>query len=410
MTHERSCVVTGPAQYDYEHDYTQGDFAYPDGRSIVEVGLQYTLLVRLSDIHELPQIRETISEKEIEDLARAIIRSSDMLACAQTAEEISAALDLMHPPELIALQPQELETFLADHADFYGLPEPVVIPRHEQLVLIQNAGHRRRRAIEHIIVKIKGLSLEDVAMRCAVHSGLTFAGANRRQAKENTHVQTSPLEDANNIIRYYRFVERHEGRLPTVAEIAGLYGFSETKVRTALAFDSLPADVKVLAGGIKGEEQLPLSYLAALAPLYEAYRQRYDARMHNDASMYPIDQRDTYTATEIELFAIRRAVDRKEGKSAEQLYRLLDAEKNNVKGELAIAEDALLLFDVERVPAGKQREAAYRRLGKNCLYGTELAAKQGVLDTKDIARLKEIVKIAEDHARPAAEVTEQGLF
>src|ERR1700757_1904769 len=262
----------------YEHDYTQGDFAYPDGRKIVEVGPKETVLVRMSDIHELPQIRETINEDEIIELAHAIIKDNEALAQAETPEQISAALDLMHPPELNLLDPPHLEQYLQIHADFYELDAPIVIPHHNRPVLLRDTGHRRGRAMEYIIVKMKGLTLDDVGIRSVVYRNLSFTEANARQAKENSHVRTSPLEDAKNIRRQYNFMLRQTGQRPRVTEIAKLYGFKEDKVRTALAFTSLPDSIKAFAGETKDTEVLSYTLLADFAPLRDLYEQRYDRR------------------------------------------------------------------------------------------------------------------------------------
>lgn len=394
----------------YDHDYSTGDFAYPDGRSVVEVGPRKTMLVRLSDVRELPQIREVIKDKEVEDLAHAIIADNDALQRAQTPEEISVALDLMHPPELLMLQPNELQVFLTDHADFYELETPIAIPHDNLPVMLQNAGHRRKRAIEHIIVKMKGLTLEDVAVRCNVHEGMTFAQANRRQAKENSHVQTSAIDDARNIIRQYKFIQRREGRSPSYAEIAKIYGFSESKVSTALAFDSLPLAVQALVGNEKGESQLSLNMLADLAPLRDLYDERYRGRMHDDPEHYSPETREARVADETERFAVALADLRKEGKSHKALLEKLNGEKTSVQKGLSIPIDELMLFEVQRPQAIPRKKEVYRRFGRNCLYGAELAAKNGAFEASDIERLEELVRIAKSLAEPHSFDNQETMF
>ncbi len=395
---------------EFFHDYTDGDFVHPDGRKMIEVGPENTILVRMSDIHELPQIRETITEQDIEDLSHKIIRDNEALANAETAEEISMALDLMHPPGLLYLQPAELGLFLAQHADFYELEEPIVIPHNNKPVILRNEGHRRGRAVEHIVVKMKGMTLDDVAMRSSLHFGMTFKEANRRQAKENSHVQTSAIEDANNIIRQFKFISRNEGREPSVKEIADIYGCSESKVRTALSFDSLPDGVKALVGTEKGEEQLPLGVLADLAPLRDMYGRRYLERSRTNPGVYPMGGYDEYVAEEIESFAMKRANDKKEGKSLAAIYNVISGEKKSVSEGLTIPEDEFLLFQIERVKPKNQLEEQYRRLGKNCLYGLELAASNGGLAVDQITRIEQLLEIAKSHAQPAHPNNQESMF
>lgn len=394
----------------YDHDYNTGDFAYPDGRSVVEVGPHKTMLVRLGDVRELPQIREVIREKEIEDLARAIIADSDALQQAQTPEEISTALDLMHPPELIMLQPDELEVYLADHADFYELEEPVVIPHDNLPVMLQNAGHRRKRAIEYIIVKMKGLTLQDVAVRCTVHEGMTFAQANRRQAKENSHVQTSALEDAHNIIRQYKFIQRREGRRPLVSEIADIYGFSADKVRTALAYDSLPDSVKAFTGEESKKEVLSYSLVADLGPLMDLYERRYEKRSAAEPAIYPIEGRDERVETDLKAFAAKLARKKIEKVRSGELRNLLEIEKKSVLGSIAVTAENLFLFEVEKSSPRERMITAYTRLGQAGLNGVEHAAAQGALGAEEIERIEQLLALAKSLAQPAVPDNQEAMF
>lgn len=403
-------ISAAPLDNEYVHDYSTGDFSYPDGREIVEVGPERTVLVRMSDIHELPQIRETITEQDKEDLAYKIIRDNNQLAEAETPAQITAALDLMHPPGLILLQPDELEEFLSLHADFYELDQPVVIPHNNRPVILRNEGHRRARALEFIIVKLKGLTLEDIGMRSNLHIGTTFPEANRRQSKENSHVQTSALEDAKNIIRQFKFIKRHENRKPSVKEIADIYGCSETKVRNALAFDSLPEKVQALVGGEKGEEQLPLSLLADLAPLQDLYDRRYVERMTADPETYVPEDRTSTVADEIERYAFELAADRKQNKSLSKLYEKLTGQKASVQEGLTIPLEQFLLFETKKENVSQGKKAAYRRFGKNCLYGIELAAANGAFDGDEIKRLEQLVELAKSHAQSSAPDDQEPMF
>lgn len=237
-----------------------------------------------------------------------------------------------------------------------------------------------------------------------------FPEANQRQAKENSHVQTSALEDAKNIIRQYKFLQRNEGKAPSAARIASIYGFSETKVRNAIAFDTLPKEVKDLAGSEKGEEQLPYSLIADLAQLRDLYDKRYVERMIGGSKYHLAENREVSVAEEIRGFAYELAADKKVDKSLKKVYKRLAGEKGSVEEGLTIPLEQFMLFEAKRVDPTKRKEEAYRKHGANCLYGMELAASNGVLDNDMISRIERLVEVAKSLAKSAEPDNQESMF
>jgi hypothetical protein len=257
----------------------------------IQVGPDTPTFLRLSDLNEMAQVRQSYDPDGIEDLARSMVRGEmpeGLQRAALSREEIGQRLVLLHPLAVGRFSSLDnAQRYLDDHADHYGIDIPRAAESLEQAAdgfyYLLIAGHRRKRALQLLRDEF---GIEDDVFKIATHvfDDVEFGEALGLQLRENVHDRPPAVEEARSIERYYNHLQK-TGRFVSIKKLANQLGMGPAKVSAALAFAGLPEDVKALAIGDKS----PLSYsvVSKLRPLFDGYLQRYDmlheADQHSEA-------------------------------------------------------------------------------------------------------------------------------
>lgn len=345
-------------------------------KQFVEIGPDNLEWVALDSIHLLQQVRQEYDQGDIEALAHSIIRDNEALAAAKTPEEISAALQLIHPLTLNRLQPETANAYLQEHARFYELERPEIMPETHGPTIVNIAGHRRYLALEFIIVKLKGMSLSDVQVLAQVHDSLPFPEALALQLRENVKTNPPPQDEAKSIDRFYRYVAETTGTTPTYVEVANRIGFRPGKVRDALAFRELPESIQHYVGLARNGSAIPYSTLVQFMPLQNALRARYEYR-HASDSGYTDEARDEDTMKELHIMANKIAEMRLQRRGADKIDEVLKGQTRLVQGEVLVTAETL--FAVEGDDVTSRRRRSSNNLAGQAILVLQLLARQGQL-------------------------------
>lgn len=237
--------------------------------TIIDIGPGRMERIPFPAFNELTQVRTAYDEEGIRELAGAIY--------AETSGEVSSdTFKLLSPPAAGLFTRQEAATYITEHGEFYEIPtkdrvDPQdLTPYDDDRAIILIAGHRRKRAVRYLLGQL-GVEPERVRLLTAVHPGIEFADAVVLQLRENTYEKPPAWDEARAIELSYRRQQALTGAAPNIRELARYLGYSETKVRDALQFVSLPKSVQEFArGGI-----LSYTSVRGLYPLYAVYQEKY---------------------------------------------------------------------------------------------------------------------------------------
>jgi hypothetical protein len=373
------------------------------GRSFVEIGPDNLEWVGLDTIHLLKQVRQEYDQKDIEALAYSIIKDNEALQAATTPEDISSALQLMHPLTLNRLQSEDATAYLHEHAKFYELEQPEIAQETDGPTVVNIAGHRRYLALEFIVVKLKGMPLQDVRVLAQVHNNLPFPEALALQLRENVKTNPPAQDEAKSIDRFYQYITETTGVKPTYVEVANRIGFRPGKVRDALAFRELPEAIQDYVGLARNGSAVPYSTLVQFKPLQDALRERYDYRhkyvrdedgnyiKDKDGELklnpeYSEEARDKDVTNDLHIEANKIAEKRLKRIKAEKIEDDLRKKIRSVQGEVLITAETL--FDVEGDNTTSRRLRSSGHLGDQAIFILQLLAKQDQLSERQKKKLE----------------------
>lgn len=236
-------------------------------RKEIYFGPQTLQKVPLVGLRELQQVRTAYDPAGIEELATSMVLEADL---DKHPERItSEAFNLNNPIIVARLDEGAAWRYVDEHAKYYGIDDPQdVSPMLNQdgMLELVVGGHRRTRAL-HVIAKRCQIDPADILVAANVHENISFEEGMGLQLRENVYERPPVHDEARAIELFYRGVKQKNGMAPPIKEFAAQLGFSETKVRDALAFASLPAEIqKMTQDGL-------LSYTVArsMRPLQEKY-------------------------------------------------------------------------------------------------------------------------------------------
>lgn len=378
--------------------------SFPAGERI-EVGPANLHLIQSTAIHELQQVRQEYDPKGIEELALAIILDPELLkegVGAGDYETISRSLDLSHPFIIAQLDDEHLDKFLADHARHYDIEPQQLIPDDGD-ALVRVSGHRRHRALE-LTAKWYGFEMDRLYVQSTIHENISFREALRKQYTENISERPPAIDEAKSISSYYEGAKR-DGENPTYASVAAAFGCSETKVSSALAFVSLPAEIRAYAEETGDRPALPYSIVARLRPLADAYEAKYDAR---DAADKASETKEQYIVNSLAAMSNKLTRMKLQRQPVHRILEVLTAQTRSTKGELRLVTEEL--FTIEQDTSSDRRQRSSEALASVALNVLELLAKQGELADSLVARMQELTDAAKAQAEPAEVVQMDSLF
>lgn len=299
----------------------------------------------------------------------------------------------MHNPLIVAqLTLEQAQDYLSDHAAFYKLERPApVVASPDGFTYILIAGERRTMAIDK---NIENLDIDPnrVDVMCSIQTGIRFLPARHKQMTENIHQRTSPVEEARNIRLTHDYLElRYPDRDITIREIADVSGRSESVVRQALAFSSLPPEIQAMAkktelayvskGKIKKRFFTPVPYSVAvsLKPLEEALRLKHQMKEIPE----PVDE---YVRNHLLAFANNIQQTRMElkmnGRSrvSARVRKIIEEKIRNVLGEASFDMESFFIEEEEPEKSSAVLRRAQLGLARTAIHSLKLLAEAGGID------------------------------
>lgn len=348
--------------------------------SIIDIGPGQMEKVFLPAFNELPQVRTSYDETGIRELAGAILSGHE-------GEVSSDTFKLLSPPSAGLFTRREAELYINDHGEFYEIPSADrtdvanLTPYDDEHALILIAGHRRKRAIYYQLGRL-GVDPARVRLLTALHPGVEFADAIALQLRENTYEKPPAWDEARAIELSYRRQQALTGSSPNIRELAKYLGFSETKVREALQFVSLPKSIQAFAQN----GMLSYTVVRSMKPLYDAYLQRY--------KYLPQGTRIESATAELEAFCNVDICKYLEGKKDDRISALIANKLAALRREVGadqsgFEQDELFFFQdgpVERARESRRQLASVAiRVVQHSVgqYSeAQLAAMQTAIDTE----------------------------
>ena len=239
----------------------------------IDVKISTTDQIPLSWLNRLKQTRQEYDPEKIVALAKSI---------EMTDDEGRKILKLLGPLQVVVCDDDQLPTFLADHADFYGeKTDPDSLQRGEDgLWYLVDAGHRRSLAFEYLC-KRYNIDPSKLHVPSALLRDMDFDSALGIQARENEHDRPPVTDEAMSIDRYFKYRQRRQKTMPTHKQVADHFGVTERKVGNALRFGELPAEVQaeIKKGHVTWTHGLHLHQLMRALNVYypEKYKSAYTA-------------------------------------------------------------------------------------------------------------------------------------
>lgn len=338
--------------------------------------------VRLSDIVALPQMRQVYDEEALKELEDSLLAESwDPESSRQlTSDDVN----LNNAINLARLSRPQAETYIAENADYYGtapedqlnLDELSWDEHGKTHILI--AGHRRTLAMNRVAERF-GFSPDDVFAASTVYDGITFNDALPLQTRENIYKAPPAVDEARQVDLRYRYLARH-GRKPPVRELASFFGYSETKVRDALAFASLPPLIQSFAT----DKLLPFTTVKQLEPLARAYRKYYSAT-GSEAIEQTVESELVIACNRMLSMTLSGNTDTKRATFIDNLRREIEDQADTFQPELFFIETESV---EQRVT--KSTRTLRHDVGAVAMY----LARQGELGSDDISALEEVLRVA----------------
>lgn len=188
-------------------------------------------------LNVLTQVRQTMGEAELRELAESILVQGQH-----------------YPGIVVALTPSEAQQYVTEVNELWGSTHGLrwLSKTHldeEEYYLVVVAGHRRLRACETADQLLKdGMYTSERftgSYLCEIHFGLTVDQALAIQFHENRHQQVAIHEEVAAAWRTWRYVRKKTPNM-NVASFAKIIARTPTWVRSMLRFCELPESVQRL--------------------------------------------------------------------------------------------------------------------------------------------------------------------
>lgn len=343
-----------PTEEIYPANITIGDVLDNDATDFIDFGPKSVSPVTYALINELPQqVRKTYEPAQIDDLAIA-------MTIPPPSDGAEVEFDMFNPLLCAHLSHEDTVQYLKEYSEFYGVETDVseLRPDENGRYTILISGHRRKRAIRQLISE-NDLDISKVRAHVNQRDSITFEKALVAQVRENTYEKVPPEEVARHIEQFYKYLCSTQPEKPTYREIARKLGQSESIVRTALRFCSLPEEIQELAHN----KTLPYSIIVKLDKIHEKRKEFYEKEQERG---HPFSETiDEYCLHHLHLMVTRILRTRLE--KDEKIDQLIKQEVTTLDQRMKYQQDELELLSPEERSARQQLSRSASLLCKQSL-------------------------------------------
>lgn len=344
--------------------------------NLVQFGPKRLELVPFLTVNELEQTRTAYNATGIEELAQAISVSG-------SNTHNSEAFDLANPLVIGRHTKTSAKQYIYEHGEFYGIPARQRVdyqdltPFDDDTTNILIAGHRRRRAIG-LLLRTNNIHPANATVASHVRDEIEFGQAIGLQLRENVYERPSPQDEARAIDLSYRYNTERLGHAPSIRQLAKNLGFSETKVREALVFTSLPETIQeYTASGA-----LSYSVVRQLRPLYDAFMAMYKED--------PLDIQAIRAEMSVREFCDTILRQRLSGKTDERISQTIANRTKELQG-MAYYQQASFELLVEESRIERRQDLAGRQLASTALAVMRYRLRVGDIKDSEIEELETLL-------------------
>ena len=381
-----------PTEEIYPANITIGDVLDNDATDFIDFGPKSVSPVTYALINELPQqVRKTYEPAQIDDLAIA-------MTIPPPSDGAEVEFEMFNPLLCAHLSHEDTVQYLKEYSEFYGVETDVAELRPDEngryTILI--SGHRRKRAIRQLISE-NDLDISKVRAHVNQRDSITFEKALVAQVRENTYEKVPPEEVARHIEQFYKYLCSTQPEKPTYREIARKLGQSESIVRTALRFCSLPEEIQELAHN----KTLPYSILVKLDKIHEKRKEFYEKEQERGHSFS--ETIDEYCLCHLHLMVTRILRTRLE--KDEKIDQLIKQEVTTLDQRMKYQQDELELLSPEERSARQQLSRSASLLCKQSLSSLEYALdiNPSALGPDELTHLERLAAEARAQAQSTAQ-------
>lgn len=381
-----------PTEEIYPANITIGDVLDNDATDFIDFGPKSVSPVTYALINELPQqVRKTYEPAQIDDLAIA-------MTIPPPSDGAEVEFDMFNPLLCAHLSHEDTVQYLKEYSEFYGVETDVseLRPDENGRYTILISGHRRKRAIRQLISE-NDLDISKVRAHVNQRDSITFEKALVAQVRENTYEKVPPEEVARHIEQFYKYLCSTQPEKPTYREIARKLGQSESIVRTALRFCSLPEEIQELAHN----KTLPYSILVKLDKIHEKRKEFYEKEQERG---HPFSETiDEYCLCHLHLMVTRILRTRLE--KDEKIDQLIKQEVTTLDQRMKYQQDELELLSPEERSARQQLSRSASLLCKQSLSSLEYALdiNPSALGPDELTHLERLAAEARAQAQSTAQ-------
>ncbi len=381
-----------PTEEIYPANITIGDVLDNDATDFIDFGPKSVSPVTYALINELPQqVRKTYEPAQIDDLAIA-------MTIPPPSDGAEVEFDMFNPLLCAHLSHEDTVQYLKEYSEFYGVETDVseLRPDENGRYTILISGHRRKRAIRQLISE-NDLDISKVRAHVNQRDSITFEKALVAQVRENTYEKVPPEEVARHIEQFYKYLCSTQPEKPTYREIARKLGQSESIVRTALRFCSLPEEIQELAHN----KTLPYSILVKLDKIHEKRKEFYEKEQERG---HPFSETiDEYCLHHLHLMVTRILRTRLE--KDEKIDQLIKQEVTTLDQRMKYQQDELELLSPEERSARQQLSRSASLLCKQSLSSLAYALdiNPSALGPDELTHLERLAAEARAQAQSTAQ-------
>lgn len=381
-----------PTEEIYPANITIGDVLDNDATDFIDFGPKSVSPVTYALINELPQqVRKTYEPAQIDDLAIA-------MTIPPPSDGAEVEFDMFNPLLCAHLSHEDTVQYLKEYSEFYGVETDVseLRPDENGRYTILISGHRRKRAIRQLISE-NDLDISKVRAHVNQRDSITFEKALVAQVRENTYEKVPPEEVARHIEQFYKYLCSTQPEKPTYREIARKLGQSESIVRTALRFCSLPEEIQELAHN----KTLPYSILVKLDKIHEKRKEFYEKEQERGHSFS--ETIDEYCLCHLHLMVTRILRTRLE--KDEKIDQLIKQEVTTLDQRMKYQQDELELLSPEERSARQRLSRSASLLCKQSLSSLEYALdiNPSALGPDELTHLERLAAEARAQAQSTAQ-------
>ena len=355
---------------------------YVDKKEPIRFGPQNLEYVPLDAINELPQVRTSYNSASLEELATAIIVDSHF---EEDAHDVtSESFDLISPLTVGRHSRASAARYIADHGDYYKIPEEDRLQLRELVwnddgnTIISISGHRRKRAIGILLERFE-IETDEALVSAHVKNNISFAEAQGLQLRENVYDRPPAQDEARAIDLFYRDIQRRTGSAPSIKQFAAQVGFSETKVRDALAFASLPENVQAFTY----DNLLSYTTVRRLKNLQDAYTRLYAVSVAPDKIQEVVEH-------ELIIFCNKLVSMELNGNTEQRRARMIENKSKEIFGQADYQQESLFLLEpVEPHARRRESDVQLARLAFDVIASK---LKRGALSSEEITQLQEMLE------------------